>query len=219
MGRVRIGGIVYHVLNRSTAGMRLFAENGDYAGFEKVLREAHEQVPMRTIAYCLMPNHWHMVLWPVRDGELSSFMHWLMGTHTKRWHAAHDTTGTGHIYQGRFKSFPVEDDRHYLTVCRYVDRNALRAGLVSRAEDWRWGSLWRRTSGDPEQKAMLSDGPREWPDRWLDMVNTDQADDALNGIRTCIKRSRPYGSNHWVQQTCDRLGLPSRPPGRPKKLC
>ena len=152
MGRVTIGGIVYHVLNRSAAGMRLFADNGDYAGFEKVLREAHEQVPMRTIAYCLMPNHWHMVLWPVRDRDLSSFMHWLMGTHTKRWHAAHDSTGSGHIYQGRFKSFPIEEDRHYLTVCRYVERNALRAGLVNRAEDWRWGSLWHRWPDEVARK-------------------------------------------------------------------
>ena len=111
-----MGGIVYHVLNRASAGMSLFEDAGDYAAFERVLAEAHEQVPMRTAAYCVMPNHWHFVFWPRNDGELSPFMQWLTGTHTTRWHAAHGTTGMGHLYQGRFKSFPIQSDNHYLTV-------------------------------------------------------------------------------------------------------
>jgi putative transposase len=81
-----------------------------------------------------MPNHWHLVLWPRKKGELSEFMRWLTVTHTQRWHASHRTSGTGPLYQGRFKSFPIEDDDHLLAVVRYVERNALRAKLVARAE-------------------------------------------------------------------------------------
>jgi putative transposase len=97
---------------------------------------------MRLLSYCLMPNHWHLVLWPRADGELSDFGHWLTLTHTQRWHAHYHNVGTGHLYQGRFKSFPVARDEHFLQLCRYVERNPLRAGLVRRAEAWQWGSLW-----------------------------------------------------------------------------
>ncbi|HUV70627.1 MAG TPA: transposase, partial [Terracidiphilus sp.] len=135
--RAAIGGTVYHVLNRANARMQIFDNRGDYELFEQVLAEAHRRVAMRTISYCLMPNHWHLVLWPRKDGDLSEFMRWLTVTHTQRWHACRGTAGSGHVYQGRFKSFPVADDGHYLTVCRYVERNALRAGLAERAEQWR----------------------------------------------------------------------------------
>jgi putative transposase len=99
---------------------------------------------MRLLSYIVLPNHWHLVVWPQRDGELSSYAQWLTVTHVRRWHAHHHSGGTGPVYQGRFKSFPVETDDHFLTVCRYVERNARRANLVARAENWRWSSLWHR---------------------------------------------------------------------------
>lgn len=144
--RAATGGVVHHVLNRANARMQLFATPADYDAFERVLAEAHERMAMRTLAYCMMPNHWHLVVWPREDGDLSHFMAWVTLTHTQRWHAHRHTAGSGHLFQGRFKSFPVQTDEHLLTVCRYVERNALRAGLVRRAEDWRWSSLWRRTT-------------------------------------------------------------------------
>ena len=216
--RVNVGGLVYHVLNRANR-MRLFEAAGDYLAFEKVLLEAQEHVNMRTLAYCLMPNHWHLVLWPREDGDLSVFMHWLTLTHTQRWHMAHGTTGTGHVYQGRFRSHPVESDKHYLTVCRYVERNALRAGLVNRAEDWRWGSLARRMSGSPDLTGLLSPGPKEWPDGWAEMVNSDQSEEEENALRKCTMHERPFGSTSWVSTTCRLLGIPEtkRPRGRPRK--
>jgi len=187
--------------------------------FEQVLSEAHERVAMRTISYCLMPNHWHLVVWPRRDGELSQFMRWLTVTHTQRWHALHGTAGSGHVYQGRFKSFPVAGDEHYLTVCRYVERNALRAGLAERAEQWRWGSLWRRVSGDDEQKSLLSEGPLPLPGDWLELVNDPQTEEQLSAVRACVTRSRPFGDDRWVMKIARRLGLATtlRPRGRPRK--
>src|SRR5713101_6226580 len=134
--RAALGGLVYHVLNRANARHTLFDKPADYEAFERILAEAQDECPVPLLAYCLMPNHWHLVLAPEGDGDLSRFVGWLTLTHTQRWHAHCHTVGTGHVYQGRFKSFAVETDDHFLTVCRYVERNALRAGLVARAEDW-----------------------------------------------------------------------------------
>jgi REP element-mobilizing transposase RayT len=130
------GGIIYHALNRAVARLPLFQKDGDYEAFERVLALALKKYPIRLLAYCVMPNHWHMVLWPREDGELSAFLRWLTLTHSMRWHTHYHTTGTGHLYQNRFKSFPIEADDHLYTVLRYVERNALRANLVKRAEDW-----------------------------------------------------------------------------------
>ncbi len=109
--RTADGGLIYHVLNRANARMRIFEKPEDYSAFERVLEEAvWERTKTRLLAYCLMPWHWHMVLWPRSDGELSRFTGWLTLTHTQRWHAHRHSTGSGHVYQGRFKSFPVQDD-------------------------------------------------------------------------------------------------------------
>ena len=116
---------------------------------------AMRRSPIRLPAYCLMPRHWHMVLWPKKDGQMTEFLRWLTLTHSQRLHAHRHTTGYGHIYQGRFKSFPVEQDQAALNVIRYVERNALRAHIVDKAEDWRWCSLRRRVHGDRE--SLLSD--------------------------------------------------------------
>src|SRR6266516_466726 len=139
------GGYVYHALNRANGKLPLFTSDPDYAAFERAIAEAAARVPgARLLAYCVMSNHWHLVLWPRRDGELSDFLRLLTVIHAQRWHAHHHSAGTGHVYQGRFKSFPVQRDEHLLVLCRYVERNALRARLVRRAEHWRWCSLWRR---------------------------------------------------------------------------
>ncbi len=138
------GGLIHYVLNRANARMTIFEKDGDYEAFELVLEEAVDRTQTRLLAYCVMPNHWHLIVWPHQDGEVSRFVGWLTLTHTQRWHAHRHTRGSGHVYQGRFKSFPVQGDEHFLTACRYVERNALRANLVERAEDWRWCSLDRQ---------------------------------------------------------------------------
>src|SRR3989304_3100458 len=162
MGRPRRaaeGGYVYHVLNRANARMTIFEKDGDYEAFETVLLEAVERTETRLLAYCLMPNHWHLVVWPRKDGELSRFVGWLTLTHTQRWHAHRHSTGSGHVYQGRFKSFPTQEDEHFYTLARYVERNAQRANLVRRAEQWPWGSLARWLRGSTEDRALLASWP------------------------------------------------------------
>ena len=217
--RVAPGGMVFHVLNRGNGGAAIFDQDGDYDAFERVMGEALERVPMRILSYCVMPNHWHLVVWPREDGDLGRFMHWLTLTHVRRWHEARHTTGLGHLYQGAYKFFPVQDDSHFLIVCRYVERNALRASLVERAELWRWGSLWHRER-DPEWASeLLCEWPVMPPQDYLRWINEPQTQAELDAIRRCIRRGRPFGDESWQKTTAKRLGLEStfRNRGRPRR--
>ncbi len=168
---------------------------------------------MRLLSYCLMPNHWHLVLWPRADGELSDFVHWLTLTQTQRWHAHYRDVGAGHLNQGRYKSFPIADDEHYLKVCRYVERNALRAGLVSRAEEWLWDSLARRR-GIVEGPTLCA-GPLELPAQWLRQVNRPQTEAELESLRAArpTVRQRSMGPNDplFLQNNCPLAAPPGNP--------
>jgi putative transposase len=216
IARVAPGGMVYHVLNRGVGRMRLFRDDADYAAWERVIEETLQLTPMRICAYCWMPNHWHLVLWPQRDGQLSTFMQRMTNRHTQRWQRAKRRVGYGHLYQGRFKSFPIESDEHFYAVVRYVERNALRAGLVERAEHWPWGSL--RTRTQRSSPFPLSDWPLPRPSRWPNHVNQPQSEAELAAIRGCLRRGRPYGGEQWTERMAHKLGLEStlRPRGRPR---
>ena len=135
-------GGLYHALNRGNSRAEIFDKDADFEAFERILGEGLELYDVPLFSYELMPNHWHLVLRPHQDGEMSNFLRWITATHTMRYHAHYQASGEGHVYQGRFKSFPIQSDDHFLTACRDVKRNALRAGLVPRAEDWRWSALW-----------------------------------------------------------------------------
>jgi putative transposase len=132
--RIASGELVCHTLNRANGRAELFSEPEDYYAFERIMVAAMGRFPIRLLAYCLMPNHWHMVLRPRKGSEVTAFLRWLTLTHSQRLHAHRHTTGYGHIYQGRFKSFPIEQDQSLLNVLRYVERNALRANLVDQAQ-------------------------------------------------------------------------------------
>ena len=141
-------------------------------------------------------------------------MPWLLTTHARRYHRHYGTTG--HVWQGRFKAFPVQDDDHLVSVLRYVERNALRAELVSRAEDWKWSSLpgWGR--GDP---LLWKGEERVRDERWLERVNEPLSAGDLQRLRHSVSRGRPYDQDAWTRETAIRLGLESclRSPGRPRK--
>ena len=216
--RAAEGGYVYHVLNRANARMTIFRDEGDYDAFERVLAEAVERTQTRLLGYCLMPNHWHLLVWPREDGELSRFVGWLTLTHTQRWHAHRRSIGSGHLYQGRFKSFPIQEDEHFYTVARYVERNALRANLVSRAEEWQWGSLYRWLRGTTEDKQLLAPWPLSRKPNWRDHVNAPQTEAEVAALRRSIQRGCPFGDEPWSNRTVRRLGLEStlRPRGRPQ---
>lgn len=198
--------------------MRIFKKEKDYQAFVDLLGEAKEKYPMRLLAYCLMPNHWHLLLYPEGGNDLPHFMRWLGLTHTQRWHAAHKTIGYGHVYQGRYKSFPVQTDEHFLQVARYIERNPLRANLVQKAQDWHWSSLWLRKNGTKKQKGFLDPWPVPAGQQYASWVNQHQPKEEIEIIRYAIKRGRPYGSEEWIHPTAKALNLEPtlNPRGRPR---
>ncbi len=211
------GNYVYHVLNRSVGRSAIFETDKDYSAFIGVIEEARSKAECRLLAFCVMPNHWHLVLWPKGDDDLSEYMRWMTVTHTQLYHSFHGTSGTGPLYQGRFKSFPVQPDDHFYTVCRYVERNALRAKLVRKAENWRWGSLWQRLN--PPGDVTLDCWPIQFPKQWTDWVNQPQTEAVVAAIQQSIKRGAPYGNDDWVRRTAKRLQLEKtlKPRGRPRR--
>jgi putative transposase len=200
--------------------LTLFEKDGDYQAFEGVLAASLERADApKLLAFSLMPNHWHLVVQAGNQTNLSTWMHWVTVTHVHRWHAHYNATGDGPLYQGRFKSFPVQDDAHFLTVCRYVEANAPRAKLVPLAENWRWASLWCRRNHRSELGRWLSTWPVERPTNWTAAVNRHMDRDLLNSVRRSVACGAPLGTKSWRSRITTELALPSttRPRGRPRK--
>src|SRR5260370_34523966 len=209
------GGYVCHVLNRAVGRATLFAKATDYEAFVRVMSEALDWVEIRLLAYCVMPNHWHLVVWPERDGDLSEFMRCLTVTHTQRWHAKHHTQGTGPLCQGQ--AFSVAEDDHWLGVLRYVERNPVRVGLAPSARRWRWSSMGRATLALPGPP--LGTGPVAQPEPCQAWVDQPETEAQLTALRPIAARGMPFGAEAWELQTAKRLGLESRlrPVGLPSK--
>ena len=219
VARVDISNYPYHVINRGVMRLTIFNSEADYALFEELLFDTAQETGMRILAYALMPNHWHLVLFPVSDGDLGIFMHRLTNSHTRQVHAQTGTIGTGPLYQGRYKSFLIQEDRHLVTVLKYVERNPVRAKLAPRPELWRWGSAWRRMHGTTKQNEFLSHSPVQLPRNYLSWLNTPEHSEELESIRTSVNKGSPYGLESWVEKTAKKFGLSStlRNPGRPKR--
>jgi putative transposase len=213
--------LVYHVLNRAAGRATLFRHDKDYIAFLRVMAEVLEQTPMRVCGFCLMPNHWHLVLWPQKDGDLARFMQRLTIRHARRWIEHRRRRGQGSVYQGRYKSFPMQDDDHFYTVMRYVERNPLRARRVSRSQAWRWSSLGQQHAEPNEQgvpRVPLCDWPLARPADWVTWVNRPQTLLEEESIRRSTTKGRPLGDALWIARTETMLQLPPlRPRGRPAK--
>jgi putative transposase len=212
--RIAAPGVVQHVMNRGNRRAVIFVHPADYEAFLGLLEAASTRFAVRLLAYCLMPNHWHLVVWPEVNGAISAYMRWVTGTHVRRHHRQHGLEGTGHLYQGRYTSVPVQGDKHLFSLVRYVEANPLRAGLVSRAQEWPWSSLgaigtrWERLS----DYRPVPRGPE-----WANWVNSAGADTAR--IRAAIARGAPFGEEQWTDETARRFGLrfTLRPRGRPPR--
>jgi putative transposase len=215
--RVGSGGVIFHVINRGAKRSQLFDNSSEYSTFENLLRITRHEAQIPLFAYCLMPNHWHLVLRPEKDGALSTFMHDLTGTHAQQWNAGRNASGQGAVYQGRFKAIPVQCDVYFLRLCRYVERNPIRAGLVPRAGDWQWSSLWRRLNNCAD--GLLADWPIARPEPWIELLDETSSDQETDDIRSAIRGSVPYGSEPWREDTAELLNLApvERHRGRPKK--
>lgn len=201
--RASKGGICYHVINRGNAQATVFHDPSDYESFIRLFAKACERIPMRILCYCLMPNHFHLVIWPHNDGDMSRWMQWLLTSHVRRYHRLRGSSGR--VWQGRFKAFPIQQDPHLLTVMRYVERNPVRANLVDSAIDWEWSSI--STSGNDTRRAILSPAPIAIPSNWLTWVDQAITSAELDALRRCGRRQSPYGSRSWCEATAKSLRL------------
>jgi putative transposase len=219
VARVLVGDMVYHCLNRSNGRVTLFHDAPDYRHFEDLLLEGVELTGMRILAYCIMPNHWHLVLYPRNDGDMGEFMRWITTTHVRQRRAMTETIGYGSLYQGAYKSFPVETEHYLQQLMVYVEQNPLRAKLVQKAEDWQWSSLYRREKGTVQQQKLLADLPVTQPTDYLRIVNTLPKDEQLDTVRRSVNKGTPFGCDAWTSAMVDKYNLMSttREPGRPRK--
>ena len=215
MARPEFANSIVHVLNRAARRVELFSSEDEYAAFCRDVVQARARFDLRILAHCLMPNHWHVVAWPTSNRQLSEFIKVVCVRHALRWHGRRGTHGTGAVYQSRFRAFLVQPDAvHIGRVIRYVERNALRAGLVGRAESWPWGSLAGRLAGDPE--GFLTPAPVPLPADWAEFVNAPQSEAELARLRASVQGARPFGSAAWSESLTVTTS-PPRPRGRPKK--
>jgi putative transposase len=212
--RASVGGICYHVVNRGNNRAKVFHKPEDLSAFVTTIADACEYRPMRVLSYCVMPNHFHLVLWPLHDLDLSRWMQWLLSAQVRRYHRDHG--GSGHVWEGRFRCFPIQPDHHLLSVMRYVESNPVRAKLAKRAENWRWSSLGY--GPDRIQLFKPAPAPIKRGRNWLEKVNTPFPPAELQRIRQSVNRGTPLGTDPWVQETAALLGLESsmRPRGRPR---
>ena len=205
-------GVVFHVMNRAAKKSRLFDHASDYQAFQDIASKAVTRFDVALFSYIVMPNHWHFLLSSAVDRELSRFMHWLEVTHARRWALAKRVDGQGAVYQGRFKAVAIQTERHFVWVSRYIERNALRANLVDRAEEWRWSSLWQREN--PGDGPRLAEWPLRRPDDWLTQVNTPQTDAELEAFRHALSVGESFGDAEWLRTIGHTV---SRPRGRPRR--
>jgi putative transposase len=206
-------GYCYHLLNRGNGKATLFLDRLDYSAFMKLLAGMRAGYDVRLLAYCLMPNHFHLVLQAEATGAVSEAMQWAQTSYVSRFRVRYGSTG--HIFQGRFKSFPIQNDRHLLTVMRYVERNPVRANLVDSTLGWPWSSSrWRGRPND-----LLDESPVPLGIDWNAYVDTPQTGTEVAALRRSISRGAPFGSAQWQRATAEALGLEStlRPRGRPRK--
>jgi putative transposase len=215
--RVSPDGFVQHVLNRGDHRETLFHKPGDFDAFLSVVAETACRVPMRILAYCIMRNHFHLVVWPYRGADLPDFMQRLMNLHISRYRRHYPPESPGHIYQSRYGNSIVETGSSVLTVAKYVEANALNARIVTRAEEYRWSSAHPHPADD--DRPILAEWPIPRPPDWLTLLNLRTPAKEMQRIQRSAARGAPYGSAEWVASVAKEYGLEHtiRRRGRPTR--
>jgi putative transposase len=186
--RTASAGAIFHVVNRGVEKRKVFLDDHDYARFVTLLRDGKERASVKIFGFCLMPNHFHIIISPETDDALGQYMHWVTGKYAIEFRARTETRGHGHVFQWRYWSRGCDDVDAFFIMLRYVEANAQRATLVRRAEDWQWGSLWARRKAD---MSVIDEPPFELPSYWAALVNRPQFDRELAFARFKPKRGRP----------------------------
>ncbi|HEY2839279.1 MAG TPA: transposase [Pirellulales bacterium] len=215
-------GLIYHVINRGNNRQRVFSKDADFAAFLTALGELKERRPFQLYGYCLLNNHFHLLV-RAADVPISRLMQSLLVSHTQRYHKQHRSGG--HVWQGRFKSPVVQNDEHLLTVLRYIEANPLRAGVVERAEDYRWSSFRAHGLGEPNELLdrlttyeELSPQAATRRRKWSELVHRPFAEATLAAVRRSGETGLPYGDPKWIKRLAKKLqlDLTIRPRGRPR---
>jgi putative transposase len=214
--RVSPDGYVQHVINRGDHRETIFHKPADFAAFIAFMAESAERVAMRIVAYCIMRNHFHLLLWPYHGSDLSAYMQTLMNLHIPRYLRHYPPASPGHIYQGRYHNVIVQHGAPVLKVARYVEANPVAAGLVERAEDYEWSSAWRFANG--ENRPVLDTTLIARSDEWRNFVNEPLSAENVAEIEQCLRKGRPIGDPAWTGRMIDELGLKhtTRGQGRPR---
>jgi putative transposase len=216
-------GLIYHVINRGNNRQNVFHKDADFMAFLKALADLKERKPFELYGYCLLNNHFHLLIKPLEE-PISRIMQSLLVSHTQRYHKHHRSGG--HVWQGRFKSPVIQNDEHLLTVLRYIEANPVRANIVARADDYRWSSYLSHGLGqaDPLVDSLvtyqqISRSAKVRQQKWAAMVHRPLKKSALAAIRRSSATGLPYGDDSWVQRLAAKLGLDLtiRPRGRPRK--
>jgi putative transposase len=218
MARTKRGfleGGIYHILNRGNGKQTVFLKDGDYEAFVDLLKESQKRFDFKLYAFCIMPNHFHFVVECSKLEQFSPWMQWLTTAHARRYHKHYG--GSGHVWQGRFKSFLIHSDEYLLTVLRYVEANPKRAGLVDTAVLWQWSSFRERIG--LHTKGLLDKPPLALPADWGGWVNRPIGEAELKVVQGSVEKQTPYGPSSWQKEICRRLGIEStlRLRGRPPK--
>ena len=179
---------IQHIVNRGNDKKVIFPEPVDYGSFLVLLREARERYEVELYGYCLMPNHFHLVVRPADLDEIAAYMHFVQSSHACDLRACDRSRGHGHVFQRRYWNKPVEGDGYLLKVIKYVEANPVRARLVGRADQWEWSSMWDRVTGERD---LLHPCPLRLPDDWPLIVSMPLQQPDLDRIRRPTKRGRP----------------------------
>jgi putative transposase len=214
--RISPDGVVQHIVNRGDHRETLFHKPGDFRAFLAAIVETAQRIPMRILAYCIMRNHFHLLLWPELGEALPEFMQLLMNTHIQRYLRHYPPISPGHIYQGRYTNALVQDGPSVLAVAKYVEANALTAGAVRRAQDYPWSSASPRAE-DPD-RPIIAEWPVPKPHDWGTLLNLRAPAAERRRIQFSASRGAPYGSDQWVEETVKAYGLEHtlRKRGRPR---
>lgn len=207
------GGFVFHVMNRSAKQLTLFDTPFEYEMFLQVLAAADTACPIRLLEYCVMPNHWHLLVWPERDDQLSRYMRWITGVHAQRWRQARGQPGKGAVYQGRYRWVAVQSGTHYDVARRYIQQNPVRAQLVACPDDWPWSSA----SCEPAlARPTLAQGPLSLDTRHASLVDRLLDADTAQAMRASLKSGHPFGDPQWGMALEVRKWLMAVLEGHPK---
>lgn len=177
---------VLHLCNRAAGQITIFQNPYDYMQVLQVLGEALEKFPISLYAFCIMPNHWHLLLQASKPKAVSRFMHWFGTTHTTRYRKSHETVGRGALYQNRFRSHPVHGAAAFIKTAAYIEQNALTAGLVSKVSAWRWGSAFQKPA------LPLTPWPIPKPTDWKQLTREPLDGETLQRLRFATRSSTRF---------------------------